>query len=301
MKKKLNDDSRGVAVGTAIIIVVMVIVFGTVFYWMWSMDMLFLPSFVEEWIGLDDDSDELPWDLGTLSALVKSGKDADGETVTFDITYENLRSALLAEEPCEGIYLSAKVNYYADGEPSTRRIVYYRDGERFRVELYPIERADEMTAPGLETLKVADSDTLFVYDRASGESRLLARDGKISSESEAGIPSVNALLEAVAAFPENDTTIADENADSDTAETGNITDTVIKLVRTDEGNVYYIAYTYADLALREEYYVSLDYRMIISMVSRQNGTAIYSYTMTSFSVDPEDYTDNSLYEMSEST
>lgn len=291
MRNKLNDGNHNIALGTAIIIIVLIILFGGVFYWMWSMDMLFLPSFVEDLLGIGD-RNESSWDLGELSNLVKDGKDENGRVVTFEVTYENLRGALLSKAPENGVAIVSKITYYNTDTASSRNVAYYRDGSRFRIEQYKIGAGDKMDESTLEVLKISNGDELYVLDCVSGKSNVIAQDIRISPENEAGIPSVEDLLSVVDRFPSTENGIASEEA--------NITDTQLTLVRTEDGNVYYIAFTYADIGIREEYYVSLEHRTVISCNTTQNGKPVYSYENISFSNLPVDYSQDSLYLFSKS-
>ncbi len=298
MKNKPKNENHNIALGTAIIIIVLVIVFGAAFVWMYSMDMLFLPDFIEQMLGIGDDGAELPWDLGALSEIVKNGKDAEGEALTFDVTYENLLTALLSAEREEGVHLTAEMQYFIDDESYSRKLTYTHDEDRFRIELFEILPSSSTAEPLRETLKIGDQSSLYVLDCSSGESRVISRDSDIAPENEAGIPSVDALLDVVKTFPNAEFSESDSEADSEGIV--NITDSVIKLVRTESENVYYISYTYSDLDLTEEYYVSLMHRMIISATAKQSGKTVYSYNTTSFSADPDVYGQDELYDFSES-
>ncbi len=286
MKNKLKGEGANVTLGTAIIVIVMVIVFGATFVWMHSVDLLFLPDFIENILGLDDADKEEMWDMSELSEILRSGKKNDTELVTFDVTPENLRAALLHEEPADGIYLSAEVTHYSDGVPSVRKIRYYRDGVRFRTELYV---TGDSNTP--ELLKIADEDSITITDKATGESNTIARGVDIEPENEAMIPSVADLMAALEAFPTHEST----------SESNNVSNCVIKLVETDDGNLYYVSFTYADLGITEEYYVSLDYKVVISMRTYMGDTPIYSYDIVRMSLDREVYGEDSLYNVSETT
>ena len=296
MKNKLKREAGNAAIGTAIIIIVMIIVTSAVFVWMYSVDLLFLPDFVEDILRLDRDSGEVVWDLGELSEIVRNGKNENGETVVFEDSYENLRAALLSEPAADGIYLSADVSHYSDGIPTVRRIRYYRDGERFRCEIY---------APGdedvLETLKIADSDSITVYDKASGEYSKLARGQGIDPENEAMIPSVADLMSAVSAFPEHEGAVWSDSTDTPDETGGDmLSDCSVKLVRDGDETLYYVTFVYNDLGIQEEYYVSLNYRVIISAATFKSGERIYSYDIVRASLEPEVYGDDALYTLSES-
>ncbi len=291
MKKAKSDSTHNIALGTLIIIVVMVIVFSAVFYWMWSMDMLFLPSFIEDMFGIGDEGDEPVWDLGALSNLVKDGKDEAGESVVLDITYENLRDAFLAKEQEPGIYITADIKYFANGEEFVRRIVYSRDGERFRIEQHYVTPKNSSTFSEIEILKISDGNVLYTLDYSSGESNSIPLTSSVSPENEAGIPDIDALIAAVGSFSSPEDTSASENSNV-------VADTELKLLRTEKGNVYYISYTYSDIDLTEEYYVSLDERIIIYANTEQGGKSVYSYEVLGFSTDVKSYSDDSLYTVS---
>ncbi len=299
MKKKPKSENHGILLGTVIIIVVMIIVFGAVFAWMYSMDMLFLPDFVEQLIGSKDDEDELPWDLGALSEIVKSGKNEQGEEISFDVTYESLREALLSEKPEDGAFITAVIQFYDGESPVSQNVTYARDGERFRVQLYEIMPQESTEAPAIKSLTIADEKTVYFHDYSSGMSTTLPRNNSFAPENEAGIPSVDYLLDIVAQFPEYD--VSDTSGEPQETDDTRITDTAIKLLQTEDGNVYYVSYADSELDITEEYYVSLDHRMIISANTKQGGKTVYSYKTKSFSADPAIYTQASLYTFSEST
>lgn len=288
MKNKSVDGSGNIVRGTVVIIIAMVIVFGAVFAWMYSMDMLFLPSFIEELIGNDD---EPSWDLGALSELVKNGKNENGEMLTFEVSYESLLTALLNSERAEGIYISADINYYSGAEKQTKRVMYYRNGEKFRIEFYGTGRTG---AGAFETLEICDGKQLFFLDSLSGESGTVPYNKDILPEEEAGIPSVDALLLALNEFPTSEGVGATPGAMS-------VTDTSLKLIHTELGNVYYVKFTYSDIGLTEEYYVSLEHRAVISMTSTQNGKTVYSYGVNSISKTAEAYTSGELYNILKAT
>lgn len=281
MKNKLKGEGANVTLGTAIIVIVMVIVFGATFVWMHSVDLLFLPDFIENILGLDKSDKEELWDMSELSEIVRNGKKGDTELVTFEVTSDNLRAALLHEEPADGIYLSAEVSHYSNGVPSVRKIRYYRDGVRFRAELY---MTGDSNVP--ELLKIANEDSITITDRTTGESNTIPRGVDIAPENEAMIPSVADLMAALEAFP--------------TGEGNNLSDCVIKLVETDNGNLYYVSFKYGDIGITEEYFVSLDYKVVISMRTYIGDKPIYSFDIVNVSVDERVYGEDSLYAVSES-
>lgn len=308
MKKKIDKDSRGIFIGTAVIVAAMIVVFGAVFVWMYSVDLLFLPDFVENIFGIGGDGDAV-YTQDELSGIVAPKREDDGDTAVFDITYENLRAALVSKKPPEGYYLSADIGYYGDSGVSAHRIRVWRDGDRFRTESY----ADSTTEhPRL--LCIGDAESILVNDMQGGDVRILPR-GDFLPENEIGIPSVDELLGTVASFPEilapdagetvsgTDTAAHTDETDVTEApaavneENTEFTDCELSLIRTDSGNVYLIAFTHAGLGIREEYYVALENRSVISHVTYANGNPVYSYTQIRYSENPDDYSEDSLYAM----
>ncbi len=291
MRNNLEKESRSAVLGTVIIVVAMVVVFGAVFAWMYSMDLLFLPDFAEKLLGLSDDDTDPSWNLGALSEIVRDGKGDNGEVLTFDVTYDNLREAFLSEEESDGIYICADISYYDGDEASKKRVRFYKNGDRFRSETYSLGDSEL-----LETLKVADSENVKITDNATGESRTLARSHDICAENEAGIPSVDNLFYVIESFPPN---LGEDNPDDAVIPQNGIEDYTIKLVRYGDSNVYYAAFTYTDLGLREEYYVSLDHRIIISCYTTKNGLPVYSYETVRVSTQSEVWSEDALYTMTE--
>ena len=293
MKKKLTREANNAKLGTVIIVLAMVIIFAGVFVWMYRVDMLFLPDFIEDIIGKTEGG-EIVWDMGELSEIVKNGKNDDSGSVTFELTYENLRAAFLSETPPEGIYICADVSYYDDGEPSVHRVKYFRNGGFYRSEIYFPGGSDSV-----ETLKIADTVNVTVIDETTGEMYTFPRASGITPENETGIPSVEALMAAVEAFPE----LASDSADSGINETNEATASEvssceIRMVETEHGNVYYISFVYAELGIREEYFVSLSYGTVISADTYSDGVPVYSYDTVTVSTDREMYSDSSLYMVS---
>ena len=142
-----------------------------------------------------------------------------------------------------------------------------------------------------EILKISDGNALYTLDYSSGESETIPLTSNISPENEAGIPDIDTLIEAVGAFASAEESTSAENSMG-------VADTVLKLLPTEKGNVYYISYTYPNVNLSEEYYVSLDDRIIIFANIKQNGQNVYSYEVLGFSTDSKSYSDDSLYQIS---
>ncbi len=277
--KKRKDEERtpSVALGTAIIVIVLILAFGAAFRFMYSLDILFLGDFVEGILGLDSNKDNSPFDVGVLSEVIKSGKDAVKEGAVLDISYETMRASLLTEKDTAGIYLNARINYYSDSTPYAHSITYHRFGEKFRIETFA-----DVNSSAAETLMVSDGKDIVFTDFAAQKTVTYKKAEDISAENEAGIPTVEELLSALEKFPESADTAADNF--------------ILKEVNTEQGNVFYVAFTNAETGFIEEYYIVPEFRIIISSVTRTaDGEIIYSYEVTDFSVDKKDYYDYTLY------
>ncbi|MBQ8508837.1 MAG: hypothetical protein IJ493_02910 [Clostridia bacterium] len=296
MKHKPYDDDRSYTLGTVILIAIAVLLIGGVLVWMYSVKLLTLPDFVTELFGIEDGSGEndLPWDTGELSGIVKGGKSEEGVELTFDITYENLRQALLTEPEPEGLSMTVSARWQADEYSRERTVFYWRRGGSVRAELYD----DSANIP--TTIVLADDERVYFYDSGAGLSRTHLRADGITPENEAGIPSIEALLEVIASFPENEPQTAETlPADgTDGSVSDELSDCQLALLRTEEGNVYYVSFTWADLGLREEYFIALEWRQIISARTIHEGVTIYEYETLSFSTDPADYDQDRLYQVS---
>jgi len=303
--KKKKDGITSIIPGTLIIIAAMILVFGAVFAWMYSMDLLFLPDFIKNIFGLGDKDEAVVWDMGELQSAVRDGRDSDGKTVTYDITFANLKKAFLESETPKGEFVDAEIRYYADDEPDVQRVCLYRNGSDLRSELYSFGTGDK-----LETVFIRNGKTVNRINKITGETVTSPAINEISFENETGVPSVDELIARVKAFPDEQVaeleTDAETSAETDIAEQSlsddgelpEVIDCDIKLLRTENGNVYYITYTYTEQGLKEEYYISLDYRVIIFMQSSMDGKPVYVYEVKSVSHDPDRYAPPALYKVS---
>ena len=216
MKKR--DDlavPHSSAPGLIILVVLLLIIFGAILYWMCSVRLLILPDFITDLLGLpsNDRYEVVPWDSEALEGAVRNGKSTEKVEISFDTSYENLRAALLGEPEPEGIYQSVRISYYYDDQVSERRVILTRWGDRFRIEKY----ADDSYGSLVELI-VGDGTTASYYDEATGLSRSLPLPDDYSCENEAGIPSVETLLDILEEFP--DSVTADTDApDSEAIDT----------------------------------------------------------------------------------
>ncbi|MBE6613430.1 MAG: hypothetical protein E7632_13175 [Ruminococcaceae bacterium] len=294
MKKKLiAEDNRKQAIGTAIILLVVFIFTGLVMYWMYTVDLLRVPDWAAKLFGIGGPgAGDLPWDLGELSEIVDNGKSPDDATLTLDLTYENLVGAFLTEEQAEGIYVNARVSYYDDGEEVPHRVIYRRRGDEFRAEIY-----ETNSTAKLDTLKIRSGSSMYVRDAESGKFRSMPfNPTEFSPEHEAGIPSVAEILAAVENFPMPDVTGAvDDSTETIPEAPEDYTDCQLSMITTDEGSVYYVEFTYADLGIREEYYISLDYGIVLSAKTVSRGQPVYAYETLSFSLDAANWDKDSFY------
>ncbi len=285
----MNNKEKGkksIVLGTAIIIVAMTIAFFAMYAWMYSKDMLFLPDFIKDILKIEDQKKN-PWSLGELSEIVKTGKDEQGNTISFDVTYENLRSALILTEDEEGLYMTSQISFYDNnGDAKTSRIFYWKYGDNFRAEIYGTSDIDNTP----ETLKIGNKDLLYVYDYKSSESNIINRAADFSAENEAGIPSLDELMTVIEAFPK------DEKSDIGQMPDGSyIEDCVLKLINHNDENLYYVSFVYSDLGIKEEYYLSLEHKMVVLAKTTFEDKPIYSYETTYFSNNPAEYNNNILY------
>ena len=313
-RKRFADGSQSHALGTALIIIVMFLSVGGVMAWMNSVGLLMLPPPLNHLFDRGEVSGGEPmWELGELSELVRGERHPDEDTVVLTLDAETLLDAFLAEARAPGLYVSGRVSYYDDGAAVPHRVIYRRSGEDYRAEIYE----DDSTAR-LETLKIRTGTSVYIRDGQSGEFRSLPADGSISGEHEAGIPSVDEVMAAVAAFPRQvpaDTTAAETSAEASaetaaetTAETTAAdttaetepplyTDCSLALVTNAAGSVYYVQFTYADIGVREEYTVSPDFGIVLSARTVAGGMPVYAFEALTVSTDPADWQSAAHYDV----
>lgn len=282
MKKR--DETQNSALGTAIIVAVLVVVFGVMLFWMYSVKLLILPDSVAELFGIakGEEQDITPWDTDELAGAVRSGKSTEKIELTFEINYENLRAALLSESEPEGIKQQFLISYYENGAAKSSKTVVYRFGERFRIEKY-----DYGSNSLPKMLIIADENTLFYRESGANAARSISRASGISLENEAGIPSFDELLKVIEGFTA---------AEMDDTAVKVYTDCRLAMLAAENGNVYYVTFTDSALGLREEYYISLEYRVIITHRTYSGDELIYSCETENFSAEPSVYKTDSLYE-----
>jgi len=311
MKKTKSEKSAGIVPGTIIIIAVLIIAFGLVFAWMYSVDLLFLPDFVKDFFGITDDEASVTWNIGELQSAVKNGRNQGNTAVSFDVTYDNIKNAFLGGEIPEGEFVDGKVTVYENDTYHSKKILVYRCNEKYRAE---IGGYDQHTTA---TYAVSDGKTVTFKDTENGELTTKNHTAGISFENEIGIPSLSDIIAIVERFPKDNNHLessTEESEQDDTqaapedgldiassvpeADPDDITDCEICLLRTENGNVYYVAFTWEAQGIREEYYLSLDYRTVIYAETSVNGATVYTYEALQISYDRTVYGTESLYKLS---
>jgi len=272
---KYSDKSHSPAIGTAIIVAVLVAFFGGVLYWMYSVRLLNPDNAIMRLLGIyvDETDNELPWDTGKLSGLIQGQQTDTNAELTFSLTWENLKSALLLEEKPEGCYQNVEITYYSNSVPTSHRVEVRKYGDRFHIDDYG---SQQMTV-------TADTDEITY--RQNGIVYTLPRDSSVTAENEAGIPSVDSLLAHIGSFS------AERNQNE------RYSDCEITLISMNGENVYYVTWNDNFLSLTEEYYLSENYNAVISHKTYHGGTLIYSAVTVDFSVKPEWWQSDSYYHM----
>ena len=118
-KDELSSTGKGiprensVAAGTAIIAVVLILLFGGLLYWMYSVRLLILPDSIAEIIGIGQqhDTNDTSIDLEELDGAVRNRASTQRVMVDFDIDYESLREAFLLEPEPDGVFVEMKYTY----------------------------------------------------------------------------------------------------------------------------------------------------------------------------------------------
>ena len=320
-KDELSSTGKGiprensVAAGTAIIAVVLILLFGGLLYWMYSVRLLILPDSIAEIIGIGQqhDTNDTSIDLEELDGAFRNRASTQRVMVDFDIDYESVNSSDVNND-------SASVSGILPINSSSGSIRFYRNGSSFRISDFDISGT-------LTKVIIGDSSTTYYRDQASGEFRSIPRSPGITPESEAGLPSIDSLFEIVAQFPtienggdvtseSDETTVFDDFPEIDTSSSDNISPDITRensepalaadsggryencelcLLKTDFGSVYFIAFDDTFLGTHEEYYVSLEGRVVLRQLTTIGDTVLFSCTAVRYSLDPNDFSSESLY------
>lgn len=308
-----TPEDRSRVVGTVLILCVLFVVFAGVLFWMYSVRLLEIPRPLAGLLGIGTGDGDPENGLDTsLSGVVRNGRPDDVEGVGFEFNYENLRGALLSEPEPRGFRQTVRISYGGDES----KVVICRFGDKYRVEKYRNYDGN------MTELAIFDEFSVYHLDVKSGESRSVPRNDSITPESEAGLPSVSVLTSIIREFDTDETTgtvpetssdqplegLTESEAASDwksdepaaAADFGDIlsryADVGIEMVRSDAGNVYFVAYSDTILGTREEYYISLVHNLIISQTVKYGGNLLYSCETVDFSTDISDFGEEELYE-----
>ncbi len=308
-----TPEDRSRVVGTVLILCVLFVVFAGVLFWMYSVRLLEIPRPLAGLLGIGTGDGDPENGLDTsLSGVVRNGRPDDVEGVGFEFNYENLRGALLSEPEPRGFRQTVRISYGGDDS----KVVICRYGDKYRVEKYRNYDGN------MTELAIFDEFSVYHLDVKSGESRSVPRNDSVTPESEAGLPSVSVLTSIIREFDTDETIgtapetssdqplegLTESEAASDwksdepaaAADFGDIlsryADVGIEMIRSDAGNVYFVAYSDTILGTREEYYVSLVHNLIISQTVKYGGNLLYSCETVDFSTDISDFGEEELYE-----
>lgn len=263
-----TPEDRARFVGTALILFLLLVMFCGMLFWMYSVKLLTIPAGLAGLLGIDqDDRDsETSFDAGGLAGMISSERPEDGKMLSFSTDYANLRQAILDEPAVDGYRQEFAVSYSQSAVPTD--IVLIRSGDKARVEVW-------QDAGTRSKLMIFDG-TVYLLDDDTGESRSIPRAENVSPESMAGVPSVAKLLEEIEkylpAVEETVETDAETTVESDDEplaplmmqnSENEIGECVIELRSTDAGNVYYVGFSDPDAGTREEYYLSLEYNVVL--------------------------------------
>ena len=166
--------------------IVLILLFGGLLYWMYSVRLLILPDSIAEIIGIGQqhDTNDTSIDLEELDGAVRNHASTQRVMVDFDIDYESLREAFLLEPEPDGVFVEMKYTYGGnievnssdvnnDSAPvsgilpinsSSGSIRFYRNGSSFRISDFDISGT-------LTKVIIGDSSTTYYRDQASGEFR----------------------------------------------------------------------------------------------------------------------------------
>lgn len=307
-RKIRTVEDRNRFVGTALILFVLLIIFGGVLCWMYSVKLLTIPNSLLELFGMNNSEDGSgTLDTGELSWMIKDNKTVAGKEIVYELNYENLRAAILSEQQTDGFKQEVSVTY-VDGNATYSTL--YKSGKNARIEIY--ELTDEGEKLRTE-LVIYDSNTVYHLDCKTGKSRSVVRSEDVSPENAAKMPSVDELLYIIEEISKNETAEVTTSAEIETTDEytpeqlsdgENIDyantfsrwrDLNIFMKSTEIGNVYQVSFYDDYLGTFEEYYLSLEYNTVLYQAVFYGDERIYLCETLSFSTEKDDWSDTLLY------
>ena len=230
----------------------------------YHLEVLSLPTWLVKLLHLPmrGGNEILPGDEGRIYEAFKTRKDDpdDGMTLIFDLSRSDLALVLQATPPIDAYTVRYETTLRGGQEESVREVTVWKSGKRRRAEV-----RDEQGIL-LDTVTEQEDGSLLCENAKSGEITVLPPKGGFTLESLTGLPSVTEFLTSDA-----------------------VRDLNLSLLRTGEENIYLAEFRYSDVGLRETYYLSLEYGILLNAASENAlGETVYTCRTLSLSRDAEE-------------
>ena len=240
-KFKRETRMRRISVISLVAAAIVVFVFFAVL--MYNNGLLSLPGFITSLLGKPGDKTVtvLPGDDGAVYDALMHNETAEGVSVYRDLTDADAAGFFTELQPVDEYSLFNRVTLYEGNKSITYRNKIWRQGPRYRIEVY-----DEKNNPYKTIICDGVNVYLTLHTDHSDMMRVFPAGGEFTLEQQAGMPSIEDARAAL--------------GDGGGEDIDNVS---VSLVRTPEASVYHVEYDYMRLLLHEQLYISLEYGFIV--------------------------------------
>lgn len=263
VKNKKRHPARGGMTGTVVITVIITLLFALIIYLMYFFNIVSVLDLSEYLLDNGSDNSLLQGKDNLYDDLL-SDTDFENYDMIYKMTPEELTSILSEFKEKEHYSIIAQTVNYSLADSKTTRLEAKRDGESFEINKYTADKLIETT--------ISDGDYVNVTDIVRNRSSKHKYTSEFGFEALCSIPSLTPLTDICK-------DIIDKGEDS-------VTEYDISFVSSESGGLYKAVFTYTDINQREEYYVSPDSGMIVSLYSYLGDNLYYRYSLLEFNENP---------------
>ena len=261
-KSKKRHPASGGMTATVLITVIITLLFALAIYLMYVFNIVSVLDLSEYFADNADNS--LLQGKDNLYEDLLSDSEFENYDLIYKITPEELTSVLAEFEPKDNYSITVQTVNYSLVDSKTTKVEAKLNGKSFEINKYSADKLVETT--------VSDGEYVSITDTVRNRMSKHKYSETFDFESLCGIPSLTPLTDICKE-------VLDREADS-------VAEYDISFVSGDNGGLYKAVFTYTDVNQREEYYVSPDIGMIVSLYSYLGDNLYYRYSLTDFSENP---------------
>ena len=245
--------------GTILITVIITLLFALIIYLMYVFNIVSVLDLTEYFANKGAENSLLQGDDNLYDDLV-----SDVEFKNYDLIYkmtpEELTSILSEFKEKDRYSIVAQTVNYSLVDSKTTRVEAKLDGKAFEIRKYLADKLIEST--------VSDGEYVTVTDSVRNRTSKHKYTHEFDFEALCAIPYLSPLTDICK-------DILDKGEDA-------VTEYDISFVSGDNGGMYKAVFTYPDINQREEYYVSAESGMIVSLYSYFGDNLYYRYSLVDY-------------------